>query len=178
MALRTGYGFRLGGGVGVFFGGTGAIWVVLAIGSMRLAVALLFIALTSLVGLMRLAATLGAASPKGRRRLAEPYLRDAVSWDVEERLTAAGGARLWGVYGVGDSFFTGRHPARIGQLRTAYPDRADRVVAVAVFPSGEMARASARGLRRHGFSGEELLALLGKRAVPAAANELPLPTRV
>lgn len=173
MGLRVGYGFRLGGGAGVIFGGSGAVWVFLAIGSMRLMLALLFLALVSMVTLMKVAAETGAQSAGGRRRIAAPYLVDAVDWDVEKRLTANPDAvRLWGVYAVGGSFFAGRHPDRIAQLRAAYPDRASRVVAVAVFPSADLARTCARGLKKHGFSSEELFALFG-RAPRMEASDQP-----
>lgn len=173
MGLRVGYGFRLGGGAGVIFGGSGAVWVFLAIGSMRLMLALLFLALASTVTLMKAAAQTGAQSAGGRRRIAAPYLSDAVDWDVERRLAASGDAvSLWGVYAIGGSFFTGRHPGRITQLRAAYPDRAGRVVAVAVFPSPDLARTCARGLRRHGFSSDELFELFGRRAPSPATGTL------
>ena len=174
--MRVGYGFRLGGGAGVFFGGGGAALVFVAIGSMHLVLWLLFAALGGLLVLAKLAGQAARQSPGGRRRLADPYVRDAVDWGVADSLQARGGPPLWGVYEIDGSFFTGRHPRRKEQLRAAYPDRADRVIAVAVFPSADLARACARGLRRHGFTGRELMALYGYRATPVAAEPAPVRT--
>jgi hypothetical protein len=164
--MRVGYGFRLGGGAGVFFGGGGAALVFVAIGSAHLALWLLFAALGGLLVLARFAGQAAKQSPGGRRRLADPYVHDAVRWEVADGLSGRGGAPLWGVYEVDGSFFTGRHPRRKEQLRAAYPDRADRVIAVAAFPSGDLARACARGLRKHGFTGRELMDLYGYRVTP------------
>ena len=169
MALRVGYGFRLGGGVGVFFGGSGAVWIFLAIGSMRLMLALVFMALVSLLTLMRFAGRAAEQSASGRRRRADQYLRTAVNWDVAAQLSEKA-VPLWGVYAIGDIFFRGRHPRRKEQLRAAYPDRCDDVVSVAVFPSADLARSCAMGLQRHRFSGRELMALYGYRVTAADAE--------
>lgn len=172
MALRVGYGFRLGSGVGVFFGGSGAVWIFLAIGSMRLMLALFFMALVSLLTLMKYAGWAAERSSNGRRRRADQYLRAAVNWDVAAQLSDKA-VPLWGVYAIGDIFFSGRHPRRKQQLRAAYPKQAEDVVSVALFPSADVARACAQGLHRHGFSGRELMSLYGYRAMPVTEDPRP-----
>ena len=106
--MRVGYGFRLSGGAGVFFGGGAAALVFVAIGSMHLLLWLMFAALGGLLVLARFAGQAAKQSAGGRRRLADPYVHDAVRWEVADGLSGRGGAPLWGVYEVDGSFFTGR----------------------------------------------------------------------
>jgi len=167
---RFGASFRVGRGAHVYASGGAALGALALFGSMRFAVAIVFLAAFSLIGLLKVAGQLSAVSPGARRRAAAPYLRDSVAWDTADAVVARESAPLWAVYAIGKSFFTGRYPARARQLRAFYPAQADQITAVAVFPSGELARSCARGLRRNGFSAGELISMYGPQTKPQLAT--------
>jgi len=171
---RFGASFRVGRGAHVYATGGAALGALALFGSMRFAVAIVFLALFSLIGLLKVAGQLSAASSSTRRRVAAPYLRDSVAWETADTLVSRESAPVWAVYAIGKSFFTGRYPTRARQLRAFYPDQADQITAVAVFPSGDLARSCARGLQRNGFSADELVAVFGRRTEAAAAAVAPM----
>ena len=86
---------------------------------------------------------------------------DAVTADVEK--LCAEGIAVWTVYSIGGRFIPGRYPAERARLARLYPNDADRINQVGYFPSVSSARRLANGLRRHGFTFDELRELFGSK---------------
>jgi hypothetical protein len=99
-----------------------------------------------------------------RVAIANALAYDAVTADVEE--LRAEGIAVWTVYSVGGRFIPGRYPAEEVRLARLYPNDAGRINHVGFFPSASSARRVANGLRRHGFTFDELKQLFGAETVP------------
>jgi hypothetical protein len=137
----------LGRGVRVnSYGGGAVVFVIAVTVAIQLLGMFVFVAMLSLLLILAIARALYMDSSVARRRVAEPYFKDYVAWDKVDLVLPQSSIPVWAVYAVGDSFFTGRHPERQRQLHALYPERAERMTAVAAFPTCELARRCAKGL--------------------------------
>ncbi len=137
------------------------VWLAVAAISLTLRLALLVAHVFIRVRMERVRMDLEKAE---RVALANALAYDAVTADVEE--LRAEGIAVWTVYSVGGRFIPGRYPEESARLARFYPNDAGRINQVGFFPSASSARRVATGLRRHGYTFDELKHLFGADTAP------------
>lgn len=157
---------RLGRGLWIT-GGGGVLAFALAVSVFRgLTLALVTVAASTLVTLVVLIARGVAASKAGRRTLLGQILQGEVEIPADEALSR--GAKVWGVYAVGNDFHHGPHPDKGVALKHLYPSQAEAIARVSAFSDAQRASRAAAALRRHRFSFGELLKLFPEHYRPAS----------
>lgn len=98
-----------------------------------------------------------------RAQLAEPLRRS-----LDETVASAleGRPRIWALYVVGDQFHHGIHPKKGDDLVRLYPDRAEQIARVALFPDAASARYAASTMQRQRYSCAELVSLFPNDYTP------------
>lgn len=132
------------------------VWLTVGVISLTLRLALLLSHVFIRLRMERVRMDLEKAE---RVAIANALAYDAVTADVEE--LRAEGIAVWTVYSVGGRFIPGRYPTEEARLARLYPNDADKINRVGNFPSASSARRVANGLRRHGFTFDELKQLFG-----------------
>jgi len=152
-------------GRGVFVGTRVGPWFVVFIGLMWVATSVAMLSVKLLAGLFaELAGAYAEHQRTGfasrhRAAVARGLVRDAVG--VDAGTVRREGLVVWAVYGIGARFIPGRYPADEERLPRLYPQEASAIATVGLYPTASSAGQVARGLRRWGYTVNELAQIFG-----------------